>query len=251
MVAPFAARKLRDMTAVLVHGVPETAAVWDRLKDHLAGDIVTLSLPGFGTPLPDGFEPTKESYAQWLTGELASFDEPIHLVAHDWGALLSLRVLADQPTNIASWVLDFGNIDDDFVWHDLAQLWISPGGEEFMEGMLAMSIEDRAAMLAGAGVPETGAPGIAAGIDATMAASILSLYRSAVNVGAEWGPGFDQVTGRGMLIEAENDPYRAPGRISRLAQRTGAQVAPLPGCGHWWMLDDPANAAAVITDFWG
>lgn len=29
------------MTAVLVHGVPETAAVWDRLSDHSVGDTVT------------------------------------------------------------------------------------------------------------------------------------------------------------------------------------------------------------------
>ena len=54
-----------------------------------------------------------------------------------------------------------------------------------------------------------------------------------------------------MIVEAENDPYRAPGRIPRLAERTGAQIAPLAGCGHWWMLDDPAGAAAVITEFWG
>ena len=239
------------MTAVLVHGVPETAGVWDRLKGHLAGHIVTLSLPGFGSPLPNGFEPTKEAYAEWLTGELASFDEPIHLVAHDWGALLSLRVLAGQPTNIASWVVDFGNLDDDFVWHDLAQVWISPGGEEFMDGVLALSVEDRATMFAGVGIPESGALDIAAGIDSTMASSILSLYRSAVQVGAEWGPGLDQVGGRGMIVEAENDPYRAPGRIPRLAERTGARIAPLAGCGHWWMLDDPAGAAAVITEFWG
>lgn len=148
-------------------------------------------------------------------------------------------------------MLDAGNIDDDFVWHDLAQLWISPGGEEFMDGMLAMSVEDRAAMLAGAGVPESGALDLAAGLDATMANAILSLYRSAVNVGAEWGPGIDEIGGRGMLIEAENDSYRAPCRIPRLAERTGAQVAPLAGCGHSWMLDDPASAASVITDFWG
>ena len=55
------------MTAVLVHGVPETAHVWDPLTEHLAGDVVTLSLPGFGAPLPDGFEPTMASYAAWRT----------------------------------------------------------------------------------------------------------------------------------------------------------------------------------------
>ena len=239
------------MTAVLVHGVPETVGVWDPLKDHLGGDVVTLGLPGFGSPLPDGFESTMEGYAEWLTGELASMDEPIHLVAHDWGALLSLRVLASRPANIASWVLDTGNLDDDFTWHDLAQVWISPGGgEEFMEAILGASVEDRAVMLAAAGVTESGALDMAAGIDSTMAAAILSLYRSAVNIGSQWGPGIDQISGRGMLIEAANDTYRAPGRIARLAARTGARVAPLADCGHWWMLDDPAGAAALIADFW-
>ena len=239
------------MTAVLVHGVPETAHVWDPLTEHLAGDVVTLSLPGFGAPLPDGFEPTMASYAAWLTDELASIDGPVHLVAHDWGALLSLRVLADRPADIRTWVLDAGNLDADFVWHDLAQLWISPGGEEFMDGMLAMSVGDRAAMLAAAGVPAVGSLEMAAHIDSTMAAAILSLYRSAVNIGAEWGPGIDRITGRGMLIHAENDSYGAPDKIARIAERTGAPVGSLANCGHWWMLDDPAGAAALITDFWG
>jgi pimeloyl-ACP methyl ester carboxylesterase len=239
------------MTAVLVHGVPETTAIWDPLKAHLPGDVVTLALPGFGTPLPDGFEPTMESSAQWLTEELAAVDGPIHLVAHDWGALLSLRVLAARPANVASWVLDTGNLDDDFTWHDLAQVWISPGaGEEFMEMMLGLSIDDRAAMLAGSGVPESGARSMADGIDATMAAAILSLYRSAADIGSQWGPGIDQISGKGLLIEATNDSYRAPGSTQRLAERTGASVGQLADCGHWWMLDNPIAAAALIGNFW-
>jgi len=239
------------MTSVLVHGVPETAGVWDPMAQHLPGDVVALSLPGFGSPRPDGFEPTKEVYAEWLAGQLAAFDEPVHLVAHDWGALLALRVLADQPDNIASWVVDFGSLEPDFVWHDLAQLWISPGGEEFMESMLAMSIDERAAMLAGAGVPEAGAADVAAGIDATMAESILALYRSAVDVGAEWGPGVDRISGRGLVLHATDDAFGSAERSARLAERTGARVAELSGCGHWWMLDDPEGAAALINEFQG
>jgi hypothetical protein len=43
------------------------------------------------------------------------------------------------------------------------------------------------------------------------------------------GPGFDQVTGRGMITQATNDTYGTPERIARLAGRTGARVAPLEG----------------------
>ena len=40
------------MTLVLVHGNPETDALWDPLVDALGRtDVVRLSPPGFGAPL--------------------------------------------------------------------------------------------------------------------------------------------------------------------------------------------------------
>lgn len=239
------------MTAVLVHGVPETPAVWGALAARLDGDVVTLGMPGFGSPVPTGFEPTMQTYADWLRAELTAIDEPIDLVAHDWGALLALRVLADPPDGIRSWALDMGDLDDEFAWHDMAQLWQTPdAGEAFMDGMLAVSVEERAGLLASSGVPQSGALEMAAAIDRTMADAILTLYRSAVDIGREWGPGIDRIGGRGLVIDATADPFRAAGSAARLAQRTGAELATLDGCGHWWMLDDPASAARVLTGFW-
>ncbi|WP_162641660.1 hypothetical protein [Streptosporangium sp. 'caverna'] len=52
------------MTSVFVHGVPETAKVWDRLRSHLPGESIALKLPGFGAPRPDGFDCSTEEYAQ-------------------------------------------------------------------------------------------------------------------------------------------------------------------------------------------
>lgn len=43
------------MTIVLVHGNPETDAIWGPLVDALQrDDVVRLSPPGFGAALPDG-----------------------------------------------------------------------------------------------------------------------------------------------------------------------------------------------------
>ncbi|MCB1039724.1 MAG: hypothetical protein KDA94_09385, partial [Acidimicrobiales bacterium] len=76
------------MPAVLVHGVPETTAVWGPLTDHLErDDLVLLGLPGFGSPLPEGFDATMHTYAAWLATELGRYDE-VDLVTHDWGAIL-------------------------------------------------------------------------------------------------------------------------------------------------------------------
>jgi pimeloyl-ACP methyl ester carboxylesterase len=53
------------LPAVFVHGNPETAAVWDELFAHLLRkDIVALSPPGFGAPVPEGFDATSDAYLQ-------------------------------------------------------------------------------------------------------------------------------------------------------------------------------------------
>ena len=43
---------------VFLHGVPETAAIWDGVRSRVDGDSVALSLPGFGCPRPAGFAST-------------------------------------------------------------------------------------------------------------------------------------------------------------------------------------------------
>ena len=36
----------------------------------------------------------------------------------------------------------------------------------------------------------------------------------------------------------------------RAAQRAGARAVDLDGLGHWWMLQDPARSARMLSDFW-
>jgi pimeloyl-ACP methyl ester carboxylesterase len=239
------------MTAVFVHGVPETASVWAPLIDALdRDDVATLSLPGFGRALPDGFDATMHRYADWMAHALGDFDE-VDLVVHDWGAILALRVLADQPANVRSWVTDMGDLDDEFRWHDAGRTFQTPGeGEALVDAMVGMNADDRAAMLTGLGVPAAHAPEMASHLDATMGQAILTLYRSAVDVGQEWGPGIDAIEGPGAVIESGQDPFRSPARAKRLAERTGAELVQLPEAGHFWMLEDPDGVAEILTRFW-
>jgi hypothetical protein len=87
-------------------------------------------------------------------------------------------------------------------------------------------------------------------LDATMGQAILGLYRSACDIGREWGPGIDTITGPGLLIAASKDPYRTPRQCHRLAERTRANVLELPDAGHFWMLEDPVAIAAAASNFW-
>jgi pimeloyl-ACP methyl ester carboxylesterase len=74
------------MTIVLVHGNPETEAIWDDLVPHLrSDDVVRLSPPGFGSAIPPGFDCSTDAYREWLASELGKLTQPIDLVGHDWG----------------------------------------------------------------------------------------------------------------------------------------------------------------------
>ena len=241
------------MTAVFVHGVPETERLWDELRSHLAStDSVALSLPGFGCALPAGFEPTKDAYAAWLVEQLEAMGEPVDLVGHDWGGGFTLRLVSLRPNLVRSWVTDAAGLADvDFEWHDFAKIWQTPGqGEEFMDGQLATSPEDRAALYTSLGMSSEAALDIARSFDPTMADSILALYRSATKVHEEWGPAFENIPKPGLVIIPSDDPFLSETSARRSAQRAGARVVDLPGQGHWWAVSDPKGGAAVLEEFW-
>ena len=69
------------MPIVLVHGNPETSAIWDEMRLHLdRTDVVALSPPGFGAPVPENFPATSDAYVDWLALEVQKLDGPVDLV---------------------------------------------------------------------------------------------------------------------------------------------------------------------------
>ena len=176
---------------VFVHGVPETAAIWSKVRRAIDRESLALELPGFGCSRPEGFGATKDDYVGWLLSEIGQIDEPVDLVGHDWGAGLTYRVATAHGERIRSWAADIANIaHPDYEWHDFAKLWQTPGdGEAFFESQNSLAPEDRAPLFEAMGVPHDDALEMAAASDATMGACILALYRSATpNPHAHWGP---------------------------------------------------------------
>lgn len=244
------------MTIVLVHGNPETDAIWDPLVDALGRtDVVRLSPPGFGSRLPDDFPATYVAYRDWLEGELEGISEPIDLVGHDWGGGHVVNVVTHRPQLVRSWASDVAGIfDPDYVWHDLAQVWQTAGdGEQLVDTMLGGTVEDRAARMASLGIPSDIATSIAAAQGPEMGRAILLLYRSAHQPAmAEAGRALENAADRpGLSILATEDTYVGSDAIRRrAAERAGAHTEVLDGLGHWWMMEDPARGAAALTRFW-
>ena len=238
------------MPAVFLHGVPDTQRVWDGVISRLKRkDVVTLSLPGFGSPVPAGFSATKEAYVSWLLGQLAAIQGPIDLVGHDWGGLLVVRSVSVQPDAVGSWAAGGAPLDREYVWHQAAKAWQTPGiGEKVMAGMTA---EGLAAALVVAGVPAADAAQTAAHVDPTMKDCILKLYRSAVRVGGEWEDDLKRVSAPGLVLWGEKDPYVAVEFGGRLAEKTRARFVSFPACSHWWQLERPGEVVAELERHWG
>lgn len=244
------------VTAVFVHGNPETAAVWGPLHRALGlDDILPLSPPGFGAPLPEGFGATSDDYVAWLAGELEAVGDPVDLVGHDWGSNHVMRLACQRPDLVRSWCADTaGAWAPDYVWHDMTRVWRTPGqGEQAIEGWLSMDLPARTALNEAMGMTPGAAGELAGAFDADMGRCILALYRSADEAAfARWREQLPNAAARpGLVIVATADDYTGSEAQHRwTAGRAGAQVAVLKGLGHWWMLQDPAAGADALRRFW-
>ncbi|MBI5949352.1 MAG: alpha/beta hydrolase [Chloroflexi bacterium] len=243
------------MTVVLVHGNPETDAIWDELRKHLGRkDVVTLSPPGFGAPVPEGFGATSDDYLAWLVSEVAAIPGPVDLIGHDWGGGHVMRLACTRPDLIRSWTTDIaGCFDPEYVWHDAAQAWQTPVvGEVAVSQMVAAPQEMRAAQFESLGMTKDVAGRVSAAVNEDMGRCILALYRSAAQPAiAKLGEELPQAAVRpGLVIIATEDHYTGGEVLARRsAERAGAKVVVLEGLGHWWMCQDPKRGAEAIAGF--
>jgi pimeloyl-ACP methyl ester carboxylesterase len=243
------------MAIVLLHGNPETPAIWDDLRrEWNRDDILTPALPGFGCPRPQGFSATMEAYHDWLVDFITAIDEPTHLIGHDWGGILTARVAITHPDILASWASDaVGALHPRYVWHDAAQGWQTPEvGEEMMVAMTTPPFDQRVAILEAIGVPPAAAAILAGPLDETMGDCALDLYRSAAQPAlAAWGAGAQAAARtRGAFLHATADPFvGAASGTKDFITVMGAEVIALEGAGHWWMVEDPSGAARVCDEW--
>jgi pimeloyl-ACP methyl ester carboxylesterase len=195
-----------------------------------------------------------EEYRLWLVGELEAVGEPVDLVGHDWGGGHVANVAMTRPDLLRSWCSDIlGVFEPDYVWHDMAQVWQTPGaGEEAAAAMVA-DPATRAAGLVARGVTPDVAEEMAKSWSDDMVRCVLALYRDAAQPAmARLGEHLPTAAARpGLAIQAVDDHFVGTDDMRRrAAERAGARVDVLDGLGHWWMLQDPARAAAVLTEFW-
>ncbi|MFJ9034027.1 alpha/beta fold hydrolase [Streptomyces sp. NPDC102274] len=238
------------MPAILIHGVPDTHHVWDGVRRHLTRtDVEAWDLPGFGVPRPDGFGSTKEEYVHWLIERLERVGEPVDLVGHDWGCILTARVASLRPDLVRTWAGGNGPVSAAYVWHPLAKIWQDPiEGDRFMSELEPESFTDD--VVAGFDVPVDLAREMVSGVDEPMKDSILRLYRSALTMGAEWEPALSQVSAPCLVFWGVLDPACQIEFGEKLAASLRAPEVVRLDCNHWPVLQRPAEVATAIETHW-
>lgn len=238
---------------VFVHGNPETAALWDGIRKYVAEPSRAVSLPGFGADRPASFGATKDEYVAWLSEELTSLGEPVDLVGHDWGALLTYRLATASEVPLRSWAADVANImHRDYVWHDFAQIWQTPErGEEYFRTVVGAGPDLSASAFESMGVPPGEALRMASWMDGRMGRSVLDLYRSATpNLFTYWGRDMSATSAPGLVLHPSADPFSDHQMSREVAEVLGADYRVLDDVGHWWPLQAPEQAARVLSAHW-
>jgi pimeloyl-ACP methyl ester carboxylesterase len=118
-------------TLLLVHGVPDSGAVWRPLMDRLGPGFrfIAPDLHGLGRGhAPREFSLSLENRAAWLEDLLDALevDGPVDLVCHDFGGPTSLAWAVRNPDRVRSMTLMATCFHREWRWHSLGRGYRTP-----------------------------------------------------------------------------------------------------------------------------
>ncbi len=246
------------MKTVFVHGAPNGPDIWEPLiaaLDLSADDCVSLALPGFSVPCPEGFIPSSEAYVDWLIVRLEQqvslTGEPVRVVGHDFGAAFTLRACSLCPELVSSWVVFSSLIDSELKRHLLAKLFHAPVIGELLSSIAT----NKWLVLKGLqkqGVPHEVAMKEASSISNEMYRCVLALYRTPREKGQPhpWEEKLSELPKDGLLVWGADDPYVPVSIAKRFSARWGYPLHIEPDTGHWVFVQRPTAIAKRLYQFW-
>jgi flavin-dependent dehydrogenase/pimeloyl-ACP methyl ester carboxylesterase len=243
---------------VFVHGNPGSRRDWDDLLSRVApfARAIALDMPGFGhAAKPAGFDYTVEGYGAFLASALRELGvERAHLVLHDFGGLWGLQWAALNGERLASAVLVNTGALIGYRWHYLAKIWRTPlAGEAFQatttRGGLRMALRHGNPR----GLPRPFVDRMFDDADAGTKRAVLRLYRATPRpaaVGRRHADALAPLDRPALVVWGAHDPYLPVALAERQKEAfPSAEVALIPGSGHWPLADDPDAVGRLVEPF--
>ena len=240
--------------AVYLHSLPTSSDDWLAFLDR--GRSLAPDLPGFGRSSKGGhLGYALADHVRFLEAflEHAAVGETIALAGQGWGGAIALAYAQRHPARVGALaIIDALPLLDGFAWPRVARQALRPGIGELLMGSVTRRRLGRALR---AGAADSGAWGeerieaVWQQFDQGTQRAILRVARS---IGAEElaraGTGLSALSAPTLIVWGEQDPW-LPVRFAHAyaAALPEAELAVIPGAGHWPWLESPAVIDRVTT----
>jgi len=259
-------------TVLLVHGYPDTHAVWDAVAERLAKrfHVVAYDVRGAGA---SSRPRTREAYRfEHLVADMravldaVSPDAPVHLAGHDWGAIQSWEAVCAMPERFSTYTSISGPCLDHAACWTRAGLRRPSGVRDVARQLLhswyiaafhtpvlpelvwrhLLARRWGALLERTEGVPAGG--GHPAATLAEDAAAGVNLYRANM-LGARRTPGERRTPVPTQVVVPTGDAFVTPGLAAEAARPFAERLQVRPvRAPHWVPLTQPGEIARLIGE---
>jgi len=239
--------------ALFLHGVPDTAELWDATIAGVA-DRYRCYAPDFqgihrSAVNPD-FDYSFDGYADWVEALVVALgiEQPLTLVVHDWGGLIGLAWATKYPQRIAAIVAMNTAFTSRYRWHAWARAWRTPLLGELSMWLMTRWMLGRELRRGSRKLTPAQIDAIWRGAPAKMSARmiILKLYRSAdpAALGA-WESRWQVLTQKVpvKILWGAHDPY-LPRWVAGSFHTDAVEI--VEDSGHWVPAEAPERLIASL-----
>ena len=117
--------------ALLLHGVPDCADVWDRVIDRIGHKYKCHApdMPGMArSSMPKNYEFSFDHYADYIDSVVnkLGLKTPLTLIIHDWGGIFGLLWASKYPHKVKRIIGGDFPFSHLYKWHEWATIWRTP-----------------------------------------------------------------------------------------------------------------------------
>ncbi len=258
-------------TVLLVHGYPDTHAVWDAVAARLAArfHVVTYDVRGAGaSSRPRDVEAYRFEHLvadMRAVLDAVSPDAPVHLAGHDWGSIQSWEAVCSMPERFASYTSISGPCLDHAAYWTRARLRRPSGVPAVVRQMLhswyiaafhapalpelvwrhGLARRWGGLLQRTEGVPAGDHPAATLAEDA---AAGVNLYRANMRASRRT-PGVRRTTVPTQVVVATGDAFLTPALAAEAARPFAERLQVRPvRAPHWVPLTQPGEIARLIGE---